>query len=49
MNPDLRVHAGGGGGGAGGQNLVHFQNEVFNPYLDNHLSESIQTWTRGTM
>ena len=32
-------------GGARGQNLVHFQNEVFNPYLDNHLSESIQTWT----
>ena len=32
MNPDLRVHA--GGGGARGQNLVHFQNEVFNPYLD---------------
>ena len=24
------------GGGARGQNLVHFQNEVFNPYLDNH-------------
>ena len=35
-------------GGARGQNLVHFQNEVFNPYLDNHLSESIQTWTKGT-
>ena len=31
------------GGGARGKNLVHFQNEVFNPYLDNHLSESIQT------
>ena len=37
------------GGGTRGQNLAHFQNEVFNPYLDNHLSESIQTWTRGTM
>ena len=37
------------GGGARGQNLEHFQNEVFNPYLDNHLSESIQTWTRDTM
>ena len=37
------------GGGAGGQNLVHFQNEVFNPYLDNHLPESIQTCTRSTM
>ena len=36
-------------GGARGQNLVHFQNEVFNPYLDNHLSGSIQTWTRDTM
>ena len=36
-------------GGARGQNLVHFQNEVFNPYLDNHLSESIQTGTRGTI
>ena len=36
------------GGGARGQNLVHFQNEVFNPYHDNHLSESIQTWTIGT-
>ena len=23
------------GGGARGQNIVHFQNEVFNPYLDN--------------
>ena len=29
-------------GGARGQNLVHFQNEVFNPYLDNHLSENIR-------
>ena len=36
-------------GGARGQNLEHFQNEVVNPYLDNHLSESIQTWTRDTM
>ena len=30
------------GGWARGQNLVHFQNEVFNLYLDNHLSKSIQ-------
>ena len=22
---------------------------LVNPYLDNHLSEIIQTWTRGTM
>ena len=37
------------GGGDRGQNLVHLLNVVFNPYLDNHLSEIIQTWTRGTM
>ena len=37
------------GGGARGQNLVHLLNVVFNPYLDNRLSEINQTWTRGTM
>ena len=37
------------GGGAKRQNLVHLKNVVFNPYLDNPLSEIIQTWTRGTI
>ena len=39
-----------------GQKLVNLQNVVFlrlnvsrSPYLDNHLSESIQTWTIGTL
>ena len=33
-------------GGARGQNLKHLRNEVFNPYLDNHLSLyiSFHTW-----
>ena len=31
----------------GDAKIFHFT--VFNPYLDNHLSEIIQTWTRGTM
>ena len=37
------------GGGAKRQNLVHHKNVVFNPYLDNPLSEIIQIWTRGTI
>ena len=43
-------------GGSRGQKLVNLQNVVFlrlnvstSPYLDNHLSESIQTWTMGTL
>ena len=43
-------------GGGRGQKLVDLQNVVFlrlnvsrSPYLDNHLSESIQTWTIGTL
>ena len=38
------------GGGAGGQNLVHLQKVVFLcKILDNHLSESIDTWIMDTM
>ena len=32
--------------------LIHFehlQTIVFDPYLDNHLSESFHPWTRGTL
>ena len=29
-------------GGARGQNLVHFQNEVFNPYLDNNYQKAFR-------
>ena len=43
-------------GGGRGQKLVNLQNVVFlhlnvsrSPYLDNHLSKSIQTWTVGTL
>ena len=48
-------------GVARGQNLVHIQEVVFlhsrhtvlkisgSPYLGNHLSESIHTWTIGTL
>ena len=43
-------------GGGRCQKLVNLQNMVFlrlnvsrGPYLDNHLSESIQTWTIGTL
>ena len=42
--------------GGRGEKLVNLQNVVFlhlnvckSPYLDNHLSESIQTWTIGTL
>ena len=35
-------------GGARGQKLKHLQN-VFNPYLDNYLSEILHTWTIGTL
>ena len=49
MISDPRIHARvGGGGGGRGQNLVHLQNVVLNPYLDNNLLEIIQTWTIGT-
>ena len=30
------------GDGARGQNLVHFQNEVFNPYLDSTYQKSFR-------
>ena len=43
-------------GGSRGQKLVNLQNVVFlrlnvsrSPYLDKHLSKSIQTWTIGTL
>ena len=37
------------GGWAGGPKQEHPQNVVFNQYIDNPLSESFHTWTRGTM
>ena len=55
MTSGPRVHARvGGGRRARGQNLVHLQNMVFlsksrGSYLDSHLSESIHTWTMGTL
>ena len=45
MISDPGIHA---RGEARGQNLVHLLNVVFNPYLDNNLSEIIQTWTIRT-
>ena len=48
IKSDPRVHA--GVGEARGQNLVHLQKVVFlcQSFLDNHLSESIDTWIIDT-
>ena len=46
MTSDPRVR---GWGGARGQNLVHLQNVVSNPYLNNYLSLGIHTCTIETL
>ena len=46
MTSEAIVHA---RGWARGQNQIHLQTVVFNPQLENHLSESFHTWTIGTL